>query len=775
MKVWKVSHGQVISESDREWLAQHQYLSVHEDTGNAGGDNFIKKMKVNDIVSLSYGGQLAKLVKVTSDIVVDPTSQMDEGWKLRKYKEIRVLDKPTQYKGVDKGWTPIRRNTCAPVPEIELPLFEQVILQPYYQLSLSEIGLTQNGNLYPWVEKCNASSAFENFLQKKGLNIEVLNDAIRVIHQAEPKFDLYNINKSSSSLRFGRKDSTSKSGKVAGLFLYEKGLLTIFFSKRYDRKTKRLILGDDIKANEIAILDELKSQFSIFKDNGLTGQSRLPIEYGEEQPNDSEDDQLGLNDGLDNNIPLNRILYGPPGTGKTYHSIQMAVAAAEPSFSPEGKTRDDVRQAYKAKYTELVKAGRIRFVTFHQSYGYEEFVEGLSAKTEGDQLSYFEKDGIFKTICLEAKKYRVTTRNKQRSEFDERWQLFAEQLAESESGIKITTLSKKTYFTVTDVTSNTIRFDKSKGSSIHTLSVKTLKAVYDQEKQIVGGLQPYYAAFIEHLNQFELAVVEASTERKNFVLIIDEINRGNISKVFGELITLVEESKRLGQTESLEAILPYSGDKFSVPDNLYIIGTMNTADRSLALMDTALRRRFDFVEMMPDYKVLSDEDGRSYRIESDDFEIDLVLLLQTLNKRIEVLYDREHMLGHAFFIPVVELITAKNHSQALIKLKNVFKNKVLPLLQEYFFEDWNRIRLVLGDSKKSKSDRLVQISEQSFNDIFGSDHGLGNFDTAPKTYQIASFDDRSIWDKPVTYQAIYSVKKTPDTADETNTLENRED
>ena len=168
MKVWKVSHGQVIRESDREWLAQHQYLSVHEDTGNAGGDNFIKKMKVNDIVSLSYGGQLAKLVKVTSDIIVDPTSQMDEGWKLRKYKEIRVLDKPTQYKGIDKGWTPILRNTCAPVPEVELPLFEQAILQPYYQLSLSEIGLTQNGNLYPWVEKCNASSAFENFLQKKG-------------------------------------------------------------------------------------------------------------------------------------------------------------------------------------------------------------------------------------------------------------------------------------------------------------------------------------------------------------------------------------------------------------------------------------------------------------------------------------------------------------------------------------------------------------------------------------------------------------------------------
>lgn len=760
MKVWKVSHGQVIRESDREWLAQHQYLSVHEDTGNAGGDNFIKKMKVNDIVSLSYGGQLAKLVKVTSDIVVDPTSQMDEGWKLRKYKEIRVLDKPTQYKGIDKGWTPILRNTCAPVPEVELPLFEQAILQPYYQLSLSEIGLTQNGNLYPWVEKCNASSAFENFLQKKGLNIEVLNDAIRVIHQAEPNFDLYNINKSSSSLRFGRKENNSKSGKVAGLFLYEKGQLTIFFSKRYDRKTKRLILGDDIKVNEKSILDELKSQFSIFKDNGLIGQSRLPNEYGEEQPNASEDDQLGLNDDLYNNIPLNRILYGPPGTGKTYHSIQMAVASAEPSFSPECETRDNLRQVYNDKYKELVKAGRIRFVTFHQSYGYEEFVEGLSARTEGEQLSYFEKDGIFKTICLEAKKYRVTTKNKQRSEFDERWQLFAEQLAESESGIKITTLSKKTYFTVTDVTSNTIRFDKSNGSSIHTLSAKTLKAVYDQEKQIVGGLQPYYAAFIEHLNQFELAAVEASTERKNFVLIIDEINRGNISKVFGELITLVEESKRLGKTESLEAILPYSGDKFSVPDNLYIIGTMNTADRSLALMDTALRRRFDFVEMMPDYKVLRDENGRSYRIKSDGIEIDLVLLLQTLNKRISALYDREHQLGHAFLKPVVEAIVADGDDKALNKLKYCFQNKIIPLLAEYFFEDWQKIRLVLGDNQKDKNLQLIKQSDVNYTALFGDSDEVSDLADGAQVFSLIS-NDSKLWQSVNTYIAIYDASQLP--------------
>lgn len=756
MKVWKVSHGQVISESDREWLAQHQYLSVHVDTGNAGGDNFIKKMKVNDIVSLSYGGQLAKLVKVTSDIVVDPTSQMDEGWKLRKYKEIGVLDKPTQYKGIDKGWTPIRRNTCAPVPEIELPLFEQAILQPYYQLSLYEIGLTQNGTLYPWVEKCNASSAFDRFIKKKGLNIAVLNDAIRVIHQAQPNFDLYNINKSSSSLRFGRKENNSKSGKVAGLFLYEKGQLSIFFSKRYDRKTKRLILGDDIKENEKAILDELKSQLSIFKDNGLTGQSRLPKEYGEEQPNTAEDDQLGLNDDLDNNIPLNRILYGPPGTGKTYHSIQMAVATAEPSFLPEGDRRNDVRQAYNDKYNELVKAERIQFVTFHQSYGYEEFVEGLSAKTEGDQLSYFEKDGVFKALCLDAKEHQIAKTKTVASTFEDKWQGFSEELAEADNGVKIDTLSKKTYFTVTDITNNTIRFDKSKGESVHSLSVKTLQAIHNCEKEIKGGLQPYYGAVIEYLNKFKTHNDVSKKERKNFVLIIDEINRGNISKIFGELITLIEPSKRLGQPEAIELTLPYSGDKFSVPDNLYIIGTMNTADRSLALMDTALRRRFDFVEMMPDYNVLHNEEDLPFKVERDGFEIDLALLLQTLNKRISALYDREHQLGHAFLMPVVKAIAAGQDEKALHELKSCFQNKIIPLLAEYFFEDWQKIRLVLGDNQKPEAYQLIKQSDVDYEGLFGDTEDVGDVADDVQDYKLINADS-VLWTDPLTYIGIYSA------------------
>ena len=171
-------------------------------------------------------------------------------------------------------------------------------------------------------------------------------------------------------------------------------------------------------------------------------------------------------------------------------------------------------------------------------------------------------------------------------------------------------------------------------------------------------------------------------------MIIDEINRGNISKIFGELITLIEPSKRAGQPEALSVMLPYSKDSFSVPSNLHIIGTMNTADRSLAMMDTALRRRFDFREMMPDYSLLDSEEVGS---------INLGYLLRTMNERIEYLYDREHTLGHAFFMPVTEL---ESEDERFQMLSSVFANKVLPLLEEYFFEDWEKIRLVLGDNQK---------------------------------------------------------------------------
>jgi 5-methylcytosine-specific restriction protein B len=340
--------------------------------------------------------------------------------------------------------------------------------------------------------------------------------------------------------------------------------------------------------------------------------------------------------------------------------------------------------------------------------------------------------------------------------FDARWQVFSDGLAEAETGVQIETLSKKTFFTISDVTNNTIRFDKSKGNSVHTLSVKTLKAVYNQEKEIKGGLQPYYGALIEHLSHIHVPQAENQIERKHFVLVIDEINRGNISKVFGELITLIEPSKRLGQKESIEVVLPYSGDKFTVPDNLYIIGTMNTADRSLALMDTALRRRFDFVEMMPDYSVLTDDENQPYCINNLENEIDLVQLLSTLNKRISALYDREHTLGHAFLMPVVDKIKLNDHQGALTELANCFQNKLIPLLAEYFFEDWQKIRLVLADNQKKEGLQLIKETDVDLAGLFGDTDEVDIMDDELNDYQLIKADSE-LWLEPLTYLGIYQL------------------
>ena len=314
------------------------------------------------------------------------------------------------------------------------------------------------------------------------------------------------------------------------------------------------------------------------------------------------------------NHPLNVIFFGPPGTGKTYTTVERAVEICDPTFA-EAKTREGFRKSYE----KLVTAGQVVFTTFHQSYSYEDFIEGIRAETTGGQINYVIKSGIFKELCKKA--------------------------------------------------------------------------------------------------------TEATD--KKFVIIIDEINRGNISRIFGELITLIEDSKRDGESEAMRAVLPYSRGEnnqpeyFSVPNNVYIIGTMNTADRSLAGLDLALRRRFDFKEMMPDVSTLNG-------IKVDNIEIDT--LLTVINQRIEVLLDREHTIGHAYFIGLKSA-----NANTITDLASIFKNKVIPLLQEYFYEDWEKINRVLGGNKfvtkkeinsnlflKSQNDTM-QLNSKTIWSISGDD------------------------------------------------------
>ena len=431
------------------------------------------------------------------------------------------------------------------------------------------------------------------------------------------------------------------------------------------------------------------------------------------------------------NEPLNQILFGPPGTGKTFTTIERAVRAAEPNFS--WTNRDELKE----KYQELIRKGRIRFVTFHQSFSYEDFVEGLTAHTDNGNLVYEKRLGIFRQIVKAAKEYQVSEVKDAAMSFDECWEAFLTELEDHNEGISIKT--RRSNFTVTEVDANTIRFDKSQGQSVHTLSATTLEAVFNGDREIKGGLQPYYESLVRRLKEIGSKLNNKKVERQNYVLIIDEINRGNISRIFGELITLIEPSKRSGAAEALEVTLPLTGDRFSVPDNLYIIGTMNTADRSLAGLDLALRRRFDFIEMPP-----LPEELKGVSVDG----IDVEKMLDVINRRITALLDKDHCIGHAYFIHLKD-----KSDVALTDLAEIFKQKIIPLLQEYFFEDWQRIRWVLNDQSKASAQAfIVKDDAINFDDLFPGDVQLN----ARDRWRL----NESAFEQAASYKQIYEVGST---------------
>lgn len=387
-------------------------------------------------------------------------------------------------------------------------------------------------------------------------------------------------------------------------------------------------------------------------------------------------------------IELNTILYGPPGTGKTFNTMAYAVAICEGKNVSEIKNEvyDDYGSV-KNRYDALKEAGRIEFVTFHQSYGYEDFIEGIKPDLEDStgELKYKLEAGCFKSFC-----------DKVFGNFEEAWENLCDKLDDEEKEfLEIPYISDetKTFPIEWNASHNGL---KAKGAH-RFFNKKQLENVYKKEPGVKKRGHDNYRKAIVKFMQKECGLKEYNGNEKNetlnkaHVFVIDEINRGNISKIFGELITLIEPSKRLGEKESMKVTLPCSGDEFGVPNNVYILGTMNTADRSIAMMDTALRRRFNFVEMIPDTSESSPLNGKI--IEG----IDICKMLMTINKRIEYLYDREHTIGHAFFIGINDFAG----------LSSVFRNKVIPLLQEYFYDDYEKIRLVLGDDGKSEEHQFV--------------------------------------------------------------------
>ena len=385
--------------------------------------------------------------------------------------------------------------------------------------------------------------------------------------------------------------------------------------------------------------------------------------------------------------PLNQILYGPPGTGKTYNTVNKAIAIANPEFILKDKITgiNTPRYQVKAEFDKLVASGQIVFTTFHQSMSYEDFIEGIKPETIDGNITYQVVDGIFKKICQDALTPNV-------SSFNEAYEKLINKLSD-ESQVEIFTPKNKPF---------SISLNSNGNLSLHTgpnkgvqgsLTKENIQKVINNE-HMFRGYEGYFIGVIQYLTDHCSYSNENESTSKNFVLIIDEINRGNVSQIFGELITLIEDDKRLGCDESLEITLPYSKKVlFGVPKNLFIIGTMNTADRSVEALDAALRRRFSFEEMPPDSKLIA-TDGKLKEKNGKLGEVSLPNLLDTINKRIEKLLDKDHQIGHSYLMSV----------ESLDDLKQKFQNNIIPLLQEYFFGDYGKIGLVLGKGFVSKDD-----------------------------------------------------------------------
>ena len=458
---------------------------------------------------------------------------------------------------------------------------------------------------------------------------------------------------------------------------------------------------------------------------------------------------------------LNTILYGPPGTGKTYNSINYAVAICE------GKTIKDIEsEEYEdviLRFNELKKAGRIEFTTFHQSYGYEDFIEGIKPITdvETGNISYEVTNGVFKDFCEKAElptdievnhdAQIYIVRLKGNGDNDLKRECFCDNeirfdwsedynngwmkwFSEMKAGDYVLSYHSKSKIIdgIGIVMDEEPFYDENKQSYKWTRKVEWLvsnKEIDIYEANNGKYLSNFHVGRVPDMKLSSLLALidndsNTKKEQKPYVFIIDEINRGNISKIFGELITLIENTKRKGCVEGMTAILPYSHSVFSVPDNVYILGTMNTADRSIALMDTALRRRFSFVEMMPDSKVL-DDIGVGTIIEGDK-TLNVSEMLNVINMRIEYLYDREHTIGHAFFIKLVD-------SLDIDTLADIFKKNVIPLLQEYFYEDYAKIQFILGDNEKEDKYKFILDESLDIKNVF---NGMPDVDLPDKKYRI---------------------------------------
>lgn len=639
LAIWKLSHGldDFPSEERKQYL-QSELGVMHSDTAKGQGESF-QEAPVGSLFYLCHGNEQLHLVG--QFISAPAPSLKGDGWLQRRYRVLKQGIKSGGYQGGQKGWTPNYRSTFKRVPAHDLPEFESALLKPFFGTDLAELA---------------------------ALAGEPIEDVSRPITMALPPTPQVQhvankpVAACSNRLYYGP-PGTGKTYTLMNLL-----------KRDYQEQVTSISTEEwrsQIIAEKIAALTWWEGAAAALYDLG--GKAKVP-ELAEhpfiQAIADAKGRSSGIKQTLWGTLQHHTILESTTVNTK----LRLGSAVFEKSANSVWQFAGDWQEACSDLFAlvDKIKQGpeandsvqRYSFVTFHQSYGYEEFVEGLrpvladEAKeddAEASQVAYRIKDGAFKELCRRAR----------------------------------------------------------------------------------------------------------NTPDKRFAMVIDEINRGNISKIFGELITLIEADKRDqldGTPPPTEVVLAYSGKPFSVPANVDIIGTMNTADRSLALLDTALRRRFDFVPLLPDTRAEKDpSDPHSaplagLLVTTGTTTIDVRLMLERINERIEALYDRDHCIGHAYF---TSLTNVADGAARFAKLAEIFQRRIVPLLEEYFFEDWRKIRLVLGDNQKPDTAQFITESdshEQDLSTLFGNDHGLDSYATK-RRYQAQD----AAFTEPAAYFGIYQA------------------
>lgn len=629
--IWKLLHSESSMSADGQRLYRLENLAVLVRAGTEDQSNAFRNTPNGTLFFLCHGDYPVRIGQFTSD--ASPRTNENEGWQ-RRYRVFKEAVKTEPYTENRKKWMPGAESTFKRVGSEDLTLFEATLLKPYFETDLAELAV--------WAGEFNESECEEaapapvDNGAKINMNSKPIAPCFNRIYYGPPGtgktyalMQLLEKNYKSESASITPEEWRNQfiADKIAGLKWWE-GVAAAL----YDLSTMATVPNITKHPFIQAIVSSKNRTSSITQTLWGTLQSHTV------ESSTTVNAKKGMN---------------PAIFDKSADSV----------WKLAGDWKDvcsdiiDLVDQFKAGPAADATVQRYSIVTFHQSYGYEEFVEGLRPVLNGDgetdNIAYEIRAGAFKELCHKARQ----------------------------------------------------------------------------------------------------------TPGQRFAMVIDEINRGNISKIFGELITLIEPDKRdplKGNVPPLELALAYSGEKFSVPANVDIIGTMNTADRSLALLDTALRRRFEFVPLLPDVRAvkdageLNDPPLAGLIVKTSAGDIDVRQMLTRINERIEVLYDRDHCIGHAYF---TLLKKEQNEDNLFDMLAGIFRNRIIPLLEEYFFEDWRKIRLVLGDNQKSDVNaQFIAESDahQDLSSLFGNGHGLESYTTKRRyTVQTAAFAN------PQAYIGIY--------------------